>query len=90
MNRYTAEQYEKDVAFIEKTDSFVTDKKIYWAYFTPLFGCLITHIMYFLIFFKAGIDEMAIFNIFSIIFYLVTVSIFKYIKEKLYIIYAAI
>ena len=90
MNRYTAEQYEKDVAFIEKTDHFLTEKKIYWAYFTPLFGCLITHIMYFLMFFKTGIDEMAIFNIFSIIFYIVTVSVFKYVKEKLYIIYAAI
>ncbi len=84
------EQYDKDLAFIEKIDSFTADKTVFLAYFFPLFGCLMAHMLYFTLFLSAGVKEMAIFNVFSMTFYLFEMIFFKKVKDKINLIYASI
>lgn len=87
---YTKEQYSKDLLFIEKIDRLISRKIQFFAYFFALAACLAAHILYLVLFTVAGIKEMAIFNIFSVLFYSLTIVLVSRVRERIYLVYAAL
>ncbi|WP_303805682.1 GGDEF domain-containing protein [Ruminococcus flavefaciens] len=87
---YTKENYEKDLGFIEKMDHLVSRRIEFIAYFFALAACLAAHILYFFLFLNAGVKNMAIFNVFSVLFYALTIILIKKVKNKLLLAYAAL
>ena len=86
---YTKEQYKKDLSFIERIDRVKVKRFEVLAYFFPFSACLVTHALYFWLFWAAGIKEMMIFNIFSVLFYALMIILARFINEKINLIYAA-
>ncbi|SEG08850.1 diguanylate cyclase (GGDEF) domain-containing protein [Eubacterium ruminantium] len=85
---YTKEQYKKDLSFIERIDRVKVKRFEVLAYFFPFSACLVTHALYFWLFWASGIKEMMIFNIFSVLFYALMIILARFIKEKINLIYA--
>lgn len=79
-------QYESDMKFIERYEKMVTVSAENIFYYIVLFACLAVHILYLVLFIHYGIKEMAIFNIFSILFYVATVILVSNVKDKLILI----
>lgn len=77
---YTREKYEKDLQFIEKIEHLKSNRIEFIAYFFVLASCLAAHILYMILFAKAGVKNMVIFNIFSVSFYIT--SLFLIGKAK--------
>lgn len=84
------EQYTKDLQFIERTDRLLSRNIEFAAYFFALFACAVAHLLYLVLFYVAGVRMMALFNVFSVTFYLVTVFLVRKVKDKLRLIYASI
>ena len=87
---YTQEQYGKDLLFVEKIEKLATHKIEFIGYFLPLAACLLTHILYLAMFYSAGIYAMAFFNIFSVLFYAMTILLYRQVSKKIKLVYAAI
>ena len=87
---YTKEKYENDLKFIGKIDQLVSRRIEFLAYFFALAACLAAHILYLFLFLKAGVKNMAIFNVFSILFYAFTIVMVKKVNNKLILAYAAL
>ncbi len=85
---YTKEKYNKDLAFIQKIDHLISRKIEFLVYFIGFSACLAVHIAYLLLFAATGITIMKIFNIFSVIFYFLTLILVKKVKEKSVLVYA--
>ena len=84
------EQYNKDMQFIEKIDKLVSKRVVFFAYFFALAACLLAHSLYLFLFAMAGVREMVIFNVGSIIFYSATIFLAGKIKDPLPLIYASL
>lgn len=84
------EQYTKDLQFIERTDKLLSRNIEFAAYLFALFSCAVAHLLYLVLFYVAGVKMMALFNIFSVSFYIITVILVKKVKDKTRLIYAAI
>ena len=87
---YTREKYEKDLQFIEKIDHLKSNRIEFIAYFFVLASCLAAHILYMILFAKAGVKNMVIFNIFSVSFYIICLFLIGKAKNKLNVAYAAL
>lgn len=87
---YTTEKYKKDLAFIENIDNLISQKIEFLAYFIGFSACLAAHILYLLLFAATGITVMAVFNIFSVIFYAATLILVKKVKEKSILVYTTL
>lgn len=87
---YTNEQYKKDLQLIEKLDRLKTVKLQFIAHFFAFSACLAAHILYLLLFAMAGVKSMMIFNIFSVAFYVLEIISVKWVKNKLFLVYATI
>jgi hypothetical protein len=87
---YTKEKYEKDILFIERIERLISRRIEFLAYFFALSACLAAHTLYLVLFYMAGIKDMVIFNVFSILFYASTIVLVKRVKEKLNLVYASI
>lgn len=84
------DKYTKDVAFIEKIDTIASKKVQFMAYFIGLASCLAVHILYLVMFAGNGIKEMAVFNIFSVLFYILMILLVIKVKEKLTLVYCSL
>ena len=87
---YTKEKYNRDLMFIEKIDHLISQKIEYLTYFVGFSACLIAHIVYLALFAATGITAMAIFNIFSVIFYASTIILVKKLKDKSGLVYTTL
>ncbi|MBO7395282.1 MAG: GGDEF domain-containing protein [Ruminococcus sp.] len=87
---YTNEQYKKDLQLIEKLDKLKTVKLQFVAHFFAFSACLAAHTLYLVLFAMAGVKSMMIFNIFSVLFYILEIISVKWIKEKLILVYATL
>ena len=87
---YGKQEYKKDLAFINKIERMISSKVELVAYYCGLISCLFAHIFYFVVFWRYGVREMAYFNIFSVMFYLVLVIIVKRIKHRINLVYLSI
>ncbi|MCR5638190.1 MAG: GGDEF domain-containing protein [Lachnospiraceae bacterium] len=74
---------EDDKRFIEKVDRITSEKSEILSYHIGLSSCLIVHTLYLILFYTNGYKEMAIFNIFSVLFYLLTVISVRFIKKRI-------
>ena len=79
-----------DKRFIEKVDKFTTEKAEILSYYIGLSSCFLVHIVYLLLFKNNGINEMAVFNVFSVTFYFITVLLIKLIKNRITLVFLAI
>lgn len=84
------EQYTNDLKFIEKIDKLVSKKVVFFAYFFPLAACLLAHTLYMVLFALAGVRGMVIFNVGSILFYILTIVLAGKVKDPLVLVYASI
>lgn len=87
---YDNQQYENDLRFIAKIDNLISKKIEFLLYFVGLVSCMITHTIYMCLFYKFGIREMAIINVFSSLFYLASVIVVVFINEKIVVVYAGL
>jgi len=87
---YTNEKYRKDLTFIEKIDHLISRKIEYLTYFVGFSACLIAHIIYLALFAATDITAMAVFNIFSVIFYASTIILVKKFKDKSVLVYSTL
>ena len=79
-----------DKRFIEKVDKFTTEKAEILSYYVGLSSCFLVHIVYLLLFKNNGINEMAVFNVFSVTFYFITVLLIKLIKNRITLVFLTI
>ena len=86
---YSEQQYKDDLAFIERMDSKVSKRVVFFMYFLPLIACLAAHMLYLTLFAAAEIWAMVIFNVFSVSFYAVMIIFAKKVKGQLNLIYAS-
>ena len=84
------EQYNKDLRFIEKIDSWLDRRYDHSAFIFSFAACLLAHVMYLLLFWSAGVNFMAFFNVFSVLFYVVMFLVINYVKDKITLVYATI
>ncbi len=84
------EQYNSDLQFIEKIDRILAKKLDLAAYIFAFAACLLAHLLYVVLFALSGVKGMAIFNVGSVLFYVVLLFIVHTVKEKLYLVYATI
>ena len=84
------EQYRSDVQFIEKIDRMLAKRLDYAAYVFAFAACLLAHLLYVILFALSGVRSMTIFNLFSVLFYVVLLFIVHVVKEKLYLVYATL
>ena len=87
---YSRERYERDLRFVEKIEKIATQRIEFIAYFMPLAACVFAHTMYGIMFYAAEVWIMAVFNIFSVLFYILTIVVYRFVKEKVNLVYAAI
>lgn len=84
------DQYNKDVRFIEKIDGMLERRVDHTAYIFTFAACLLAHVMYLILFALAGAKIMAVFNIFSVLYYAASFFLINVVKEKLNLVYATI
>lgn len=87
---YTEQEYKRDQNLIKRVDTMISEKWEIVAYFIGMGACLAAHIMYLILFATNGIKVMAIFNIFSVLFYVLMNFLVLRIKNRVNLIYAAI
>lgn len=87
---YHSEELKKDRAFIEKWESIVSDKTVFMAHFLAFSACLAAHVMYLILFAAAGVWAMVIFNVFSVIFYILTIVLTGRVKDNMHLVYATL
>ena len=82
------DQYNKDVRFIEKIDGMLERRVDHAAYIFTFAACLLAHVLYLILFALAGAKIMAVFNIFSVLYYAASFFRINLVKEKLNLVYA--
>ncbi len=87
---YNNDRYKTDLSFIEKYERIVTPKLELLGYYFTFFACLAAHILYCILFSRAGVKIMSGFNVFSVIFYALMLIGVKPVKEKLDLAYATL
>ncbi len=87
---YSNQQYEKDLKFIEKYENMLSDKREFTMYLIGLAACLMAHVLYLVLFFSCKVRVMVIFNICSVIFYVLMLILAFKVQEKIYLVYASI
>jgi len=84
------DQYNKDLKFIEKIDGWLELRYDHSAFVFSFAACLLAHVMYLLLFWSAGVNFMAFFNVFSVLFYVLMFLMINYVKDKITLVYATI
>lgn len=87
---YDETQYKNDLLFIEKIEGIISNRFEFCAYIVGQTACLAAHVLYLILFAMNGIKGMAIFNIFSVLFYLTGLFLVPRIKERIIIVYASV
>ncbi len=83
-------QSERDSQFIKRAELLTGQGAEFIAYFIGLVSCLAVHILYLVLFALNGVRAMAYFNVFSVLFYGVSIVLVKVVKEKLTLVYWAL
>ena len=83
-------QYNRDIQFIKKIDGMLERRLGHAAYVFAFAACLLAHILYTILFYMAGVSLMVLFNVFSVIFYVLTLLLVNVVKEKMNLVYATI
>ena len=87
---YTEQDYNRDLNLIKKVDTMISDKWEIVAYFVGMTACLAAHVLYLILFAANGINVMAVFNIFSVLFYVLMILLVLRVKNRVNLIYASI
>ena len=87
---YDNNQYEKDLSFIDKIEKLISKKIEFMLYFGGLVSCMIAHVLYCALFYYFQIKEMAMFNVFSVLCYLILIIIIGRVKDKVNLVYAGL
>ena len=87
---YDETQYKNDLLFIEKIEGITSKRFEFYAYIVGQTACLAAHVLYLILFAMNGIRGMAIFNIFSVLFYLAGLFLVPRLKERIIIVYASV
>lgn len=90
MDTYVKEQYNKDIQFIQKIDGMMERRLDHTAYVFAFAACLLAHLLYLILFALAGVKAMALFNVGSVVFYILTLFLINAVKNKLSLVYATI
>ena len=90
MDTYVKEQYNKDIQFIQKIDGMMERRLDHTAYVFAFAACLLAHLLYVILFALAGVKAMALFNVGSVVFYILTLFLINAVKNKLSLVYATI
>ena len=87
---YNETQYKNDLLFIEKIERIFSKRFEFMSYLIGLAACLAAHILYCILFALNGIRGMAVFNIFSMLFYITCLYLVFRVKEKINLVYASV
>ena len=87
---YDETQYKNDLLFIKKIEGITSNRFEFYAYIVGQTACLAAHVLYLILFAMNGIRGMAIFNIFSVLFYLAGLFLVPRLKERIIIVYASV
>jgi len=81
---------EKELAFIKTIEGKQNATSIYFAHFSIFFSCFIVHVMYLYLFAVNNIIEMAVFNIFSVTFYIGMILAIPRVHNKEILVYLTV